>query len=124
MQQNDAEAANWYQMAGEQGDAHAQHCLGVMYYDGTGVPQNHIEAVKWFCMAAERGYASAQLSLGLMYARGQGVAVDHVRAHMWFALAAVQGDEGAATNRETAVTRMTSEQIAEAERLAREWKPK
>jgi len=53
---------------------------------------------------------------------------DFVQAHMWYNLAAsdLTGDdrELAAKNRDSLAEEMTSEQIAEAQRLAREWKPK
>ena len=57
-----------------------------------------------------------------MYASGHGVPQDYVTAHMWFDLSAVR-DEDAATNRDVIARRMTSAQIAEAHKLAREWKP-
>ena len=56
----------WKPLA-EQGDASAQFNLGLMYYDGEGVPQNYKTAVKWYSLAAEQGYADAQFNLGLMY---------------------------------------------------------
>ena len=65
----------------------------------------------------------AQFNLGAMYANGQGVPQDYVRAHMWFNLSAAQGNQGAAKNRDIAARRMTPAQIAEAQKLAREWKP-
>jgi TPR repeat protein len=89
-----------------------------------GVPQDYAEAVKWFRRAAEQGQAGAQYNLGLMYGNGDGVPQDHMLAHMWFNLAAAQGLVPAKENRDIAAKRMTSEQIAEAQRLAREWKPK
>jgi hypothetical protein len=43
---------------------------------------------------------------------------------MWFNLAAAQpGDLGSKSNRDTLEQLMTPEQIAEAQRLSREWKP-
>jgi hypothetical protein len=42
---------------------------------------------------------------------------------MWFDLAAAQGLDAAAKNRDQLVSTMTPAQIAEAQRLAREWKP-
>jgi hypothetical protein len=56
-----------------------------------------------------------------MYGKGQGVPKDYVLVYMWFNLAAAQGNEGAAGNRETVTGLMTPAQIAEAQRLAREW---
>ncbi len=37
---NDAEAARWYRLAAEQGNAKAQYNLGIMYVNGEGVPQD------------------------------------------------------------------------------------
>ena len=57
-----------------------------------------------------------------MYAKGEGVARDYVQAHMWFALAAAQNNPEAVRNRGLIATRMTPEQIAKAEELARQRK--
>jgi len=43
---------------------------------------------------------------------------------MWANLAATQGNERAIYNRDMVVKRMKRNQIPEAQRLAREWKPK
>ena len=51
---------------------------------------------------------------------GQGVPMDDVRAHMWFNLAAVKGDADAVKNRDIAAKNMTPQQMAEAQKLARE----
>ncbi len=64
-----------------------------------------------------------------MYATGQGVARDYVLAHMWYDIAAsqfvgVKDREKAAKYRDDVASKMTPEQIAEAQRMAREWKPK
>ena len=75
-------------------------------------------------VGAEKRNASAQFSLGFMYEKGQGVPQDYVQAYMWFNLAAAQGTKGAAEWREHIAARMTPAQIAEAKKLANEWKPK
>jgi TPR repeat protein len=80
--------------------------------------------VKWFRKAADQGHAAAQHNLGFMYHNGLGVPQDYVMAHMWFNLAAALGDEKALKTRDALAKNMTSEQITEAQRLAREWKPK
>jgi TPR repeat protein len=59
--------------------------------------------------------------LGLIYSTGQSGAVDLVRAHMWFNLAALRGSEAAKECRRELADQMTSCQIAEAQRAAREW---
>jgi TPR repeat protein len=67
----------------------------------------------------------AQINLGFMYDNGQGVSQDYVLVYMWFSLAAAGGDKSAGKRRrDIAASKMTPKQIAEAERLAREWKPK
>jgi TPR repeat protein len=119
-----AEAARLYRILAEQGDTDAQATLGAMYDYGQGVSQDYAEAVRWHRKAAEQGHAGAQHGLSYMYGTGQGVPQDHVLAHMWANLAAAQGEAGALHNRDGAANLMTSEQIAEAQRLAREWKPK
>ncbi len=118
-----AEALRLWQPLAEQGNASAQFNLGVMYERGHGVPQDHAEAAKWYRLAAEQGDAFAQFNLGLMYADGDGVPQDDVLAHMWWNLAAAQGIENAKTNRDIVASRMTPDQLAEAQRMAREWKP-
>ena len=107
----------------DQGVAKAQYDLGFMYDAGQGVAQNYAEAVKWYRLAADQGHVTAQFNLGVMYAEGRGVAQDYVQAHMWFYLAAAQGDAKALKNRDSIAAKMTAAQIAEAQRLAREWKP-
>ena len=106
-----------------QGNAAAQNNLGLMYSNGAGVPQDDAEAVKWYRKAAVQGYAAAQYNLGGMYGNGEGVTQDYVQAHIWYNLAAAQGDEDARKNRDLVAKRMTPAQVAEAQRLAREWKP-
>jgi uncharacterized protein len=58
-----------------------------------------------------------------MYDNGDGVPQDDVAAHMWFNLAASSGFGEAVKNRDMVGRRMTPAQIAEAQKLAREWKP-
>jgi uncharacterized protein len=59
-----------------------------------------------------------------MYIAGHGVPQDYVRAYMWLNLAAVRGDAKIAKLRDLTRALMTPAQIAEAQKLAREWKPK
>ena len=114
----------------EQGNALAQLGLGLMYAKGQGVPQDYAQALVWTRKAAEQGDARAQFDLGLTYANGKGVPQDYVRAHMWFNIAAAAAGASDASVRDLSVkwrdlvaTRMTPAQIAEAQRMASEWKP-
>ena len=106
------------------GIAEAQFNLGVMYAEGEGVPKDAVQAVSWYRKAAEQGLARAQGNLGAMYSRGEGVPKDFVTAYMWRNLAAAQGDEIAKKGRDALEKDMTPAQIAEAQKLSREWKPK
>ena len=123
--QDDVEAVRLYRLAADQGQASAQYNLGVMYDDGRGVPQDDAEAVRLYRLAAEQGDACAQSNLGVMYANGQGVPQDYVQAHMWYNLAASrltgEARENAVRNRDRVAGLMTPDQLADAQRLAREW---
>jgi len=73
--------------------------------------------------------ALAQTNLGVRYAKGEGVPQDYVQAHMWLNIAISNFPPGedrdkAVKNRDLLAKRMTPAQISEAQKLAREWKPK
>ena len=110
----------------EQGDASSQNALGVIYTftSGLDVPQDYAEAAKWFRKAAEQGHAVAQANLANLYTKGQGVPQDYVQAHLWWNLAGAKGDVWNLKNRDSVAEKMTPAQIAEAEKLAREWTEK
>ncbi len=122
--QDYGEAVKWYHKAADQVHSFAQNNLGVMYGNGQGVAQDYGEAMRWYRKAADQGYALAQFNLGVMYGNGQGVPQDYIQAHLWYNLAAGQGEELGRKARESLLDLMTAEQIAEAQKLAREWKPK
>ncbi|MDM8545970.1 tetratricopeptide repeat protein [Candidatus Venteria ishoeyi] len=117
---NDSTALDWYQQAAKQGHSAAQSVLGVRHYTGEGVVQDYSKAAYWQTRAANQGYPEAQFILGVMYELGQGVPQDFVLAYQWYLLATAQGAKGALESRQTLAGRLTSEQIAEAQRLARE----
>jgi hypothetical protein len=117
----------WRPLAG-QGHARAQFHLGGMYDIGQGVPQDDAQAVAWYRKTADQGHADAQNNLGFMYGAGQGVPQDFVQAYLWSNLAAAALPDGddrkrAVNGRDMVAARMTPAQLAEAQRLAREWKP-
>ncbi len=127
--QDYAAAVRWYRKAAKQGDADAQNNLGFMYRDGRGVPQDYAQAARWFRSGAELGDAFAQFNLGATYGQGKGVPQNYVQAHKWFNLAAAnlcpgEDRDRAIKNRDFFERKMTPAQVAEAQRLAREWKPK
>jgi TPR repeat protein len=114
---------------GERGEINAQFALGFMYEEGgvKGVPQDYSEAARWYRLAADQGYYAAMHELGLMYFDGKGVPQDYVTAYMWLNLAAARSpawDTNAAKARDLITSRMTREQIAEGQKLARQWVPR
>jgi TPR repeat protein len=85
-----------------------------------------MQAANWYLKAAGKGNVWAQSRLGEMYAEGLGVPQDYVQAHLWFNLAASQSEitpNREAKARDDLAAKMTPAQIAEAQRMAREWKP-
>jgi TPR repeat protein len=89
------------------------------------------EAYRILKPLAEQGYPKSQHDLGVMYAKGQGVPQDYVLAYMWFTLAAsrfpsseLKRLQTCLRNIDLAASKMTPDQIAEAQWLVREWKPK
>jgi TPR repeat protein len=70
---------------------------------------------------AKLGRADALYNLGLAYSTGQGVAQDYIAAHKWFNLAALRGSDIAKNWRNQIAGEMNAGQIAQAQRLAREW---
>lgn len=102
------------------GESWAQSSLGAMYNTGLGVVQDYAESAKWYRLAAAQRYAIVQRNLGEIYAGGHGVPKDYVLAHMWFNLGAVSGDADSVKNRDIIAQRMTPQQLADAQMLARE----
>jgi uncharacterized protein len=91
--------------------------------------QDYVEAAMWFQKGADYGYGPSELDLGGMYLRGYGVTQDYVRAHMLFNLASAHAVDAftrdiAGRYRNEVEAKMTPAQIAEAQRMAREWVPK
>ena len=107
------------------GDADAQYNLGASYYIGQGVPQDYAQAAAWYRKAAEQGHADAQFNLGAAYGIGEGVPEDYVESHKWLNLAAsrasAEKQKQFVETRDGVAQLMTPAQLAEAQKLAREW---
>lgn len=127
--QDYSEAAKWYRKAADLKSVHAYYMLAVMYGLGHGVPQDYTASVAWLRQGAERADPRSQALLGLMYEFGRGVPLDYVQAYKWYSLA-VAGPESQAwfhdgfiEKLDRVVAKMTPDQIAQAKKLASEWKP-
>ena len=122
--QDDVQARQWYAKAAAQGQAKAQFHLGTLYFNGEGATKDYQQALRWFRLAADQGEALAQTKIAIMYDEGQGVSKNFVQAYKWYSLAATNGDKPAPQLRDLLANHMTPAQIAEAQKLAQEWKPK
>jgi uncharacterized protein len=142
------QAVKWFRLAAEQDSPYAQNILGIAYEHGLFLQQSYEDAFAWYRRAANKVYDSSHLTLmhgpqydlAVMYATGHGVSKDNVQAYMWFTLAAKLGDvnspqqlgvavfgaskETALEQRDKLAASMTSAEIAEGEKLAREWSPR
>jgi uncharacterized protein len=110
----------------EQGNAGARYRLGNMYMFGEGQQADLAKAVQLYQLAADQDLPNAQFTLGFMHLNGIGIGQDNIQALKWFLICARHPGFKyfAGKNAELAETRMTQAQIAEARKLAREWKPK
>ena len=118
-----------YKGLAEQGNPRAQNNLANLYDTGQGVARDLKQAAHWYSKAAMQGHLIAQYNLGNMYDYGLGVPQDYAQAHMWLNLAASKFPPGkdrdsAVKNRDIVAKNMTPAQISEAQKLAREWRPK
>jgi TPR repeat protein len=113
----------WEPLA-EEGSAAAQFNLGLLAYDGRGVPQNYADAARWFRRAAEQGYTKAQLNLGAMYGVGKGVKRNYQQAYMWLSVCAAAGLESCGSQRDLVAQKLSRSKLASAQEMARYWKPR
>ncbi len=123
MKKDPNEAARWLKQAAQQGQVEAQYRLGILYEEGIGVIQDYEQGVYWVRMAAEHGMARALYQMGIIYDLGLGVPIDHIQAYVWYNLAAAGGEVGAVAHRADVARNMTRNEISEAQRLSRLWKP-
>jgi TPR repeat protein len=127
--QDYAKAISLFSKAAEQGNGSSQRHLAIAYERGQGVAIDPAMAQKWYLKAADRGDGLAQLAVGKMYASGKSMPQDAVQAYKWFTLASsgsftdsekeMHGE--ALANRTSVAAKMSSGQIATAQKLVREW---
>ena len=107
----------------EQGNADAQFNLGLMHFNGTGVPQEDQLALKWFRLSADQGDAFAQFALGNMYYMGRGVTRNFVASYALGNLAAANVPSSftaPAQMRDASAAELNPQQIAAGQELTRE----
>lgn len=75
----------------EAGDIQSQTWIGMMYYEGAGIPKNLEEAARWIKKSAESGSVEAQYMLSKMYGNGEGVSESKADRWKWLLKAAEGG---------------------------------
>lgn len=110
------------------GDVDAQFDLGKNYETGRiGLQKDLAQAQYWYHKAADQGDPYAEASLGILFNFGKGVERDYAQAYMWYQRAAMHAQGGNRDSiiemRDAIAQNLTPKQIAEAQRLAQEWKP-
>jgi TPR repeat protein len=111
----------------QMGHGGAEFMLGVMYFYGRGVPRDTSIASIWFYKSARQGNPAAQLAFGSMFIKGVGVSPSNADAYKWLKLASRCGigeivSQAAELLRET-TSRMTSDEIADADEAVAGFKP-
>lgn len=119
------EAVRWARLAADQENALGKNMLAAAYSDGRGVEQDYYEAVRWARPAAEANYPLSQITLGMMYLRGNGgLPRDLVSAYTWLSIASSHsGVAGGGMTLERVASRMTPDELEEAQARVRAWNP-
>jgi len=115
------EASYWLQKAAEQGSPHAQFSLGLMYYDGNEVEQDYEKAIYWYKKAAEQGDIHAQSGLRGLCVGDEYDPQEYIQA---YALASRHPTQESQKVLDYLSEKMTPDQIAQAQQMARNFKPK
>lgn len=110
----DADMANRYLRAAENGDPAAQVYVAALYSAGVGFRQSDRDAFQWFLRAAEQGHNQAKLVVAGLYAIGRGTSKDNVSAYRWAHAASSAGDAnirgGANQLMQSLATRMSADE--------------
>jgi TPR repeat protein len=120
--QKDTEKAfYWHSLSAEKGNQDASIQIALAYLQGQGISKDSTMGVKMLKDLAVKGNARAQSSLGIAYANGDGVVKDGVVAYAWFNLAAGQQMESARENRERMERTLSTDEVAEAQKISSRW---
>jgi localization factor PodJL len=89
--QNMKVAAQYYELAAQQGLAAAQFRLAALFEKGLGVPRDMVRAKALYLAAAAQGHSKAMHNLGVLAAEGADGRPDYAGAAIWFEKAAQTG---------------------------------
>lgn len=122
-----AEAARWFKSAADRGCNYSQEKLANMYFTGDGVRQDYTKAHHYYMLVAENSHVSsaedALAKLAEIYENGLGVGRDYVTAYMFRYVFRLWSrfNEGLDRALAALAAKMTPDQVAEAQRCARDW---
>ncbi len=98
VEQDYAQALEWYRRGADLGNSDAMIEMGSMYLYGQGVEQGYTQALECFKKAADLGKENAMGWLGYLYYNGMGVEQDYTQALEYFKEGADLGDPSAMNN--------------------------
>ena len=109
------------------------HAMGIVYEDGTLVPQNSKLAMKYFICNAETGYFKSQLKLVISYHDGVLVSKNLGEAYFWALIASANVSDLSPTDKETKsyvlimrngiAKKISNDVIEKMQKKAQVWKP-
>lgn len=118
------QAVAWWQKGAQAADRTSRYYLARAYLEGKGGLGRDVKtAIRLLAQSANQRFAPAQAMLGTAYEKGLSLPVDYVLAHMWLNLARAQGLAAARKRMDALEAKMTPDQIADAQRRARKWRP-
>lgn len=137
---NHENAAKYWEPLAEKGDCDAEFWMGWLYFLGQGKPQDQAKAISLWQKAANGNHPKAQWALGDLYYQDEKgyyfyqycknciFDKDIIQAYVWYKLseksARYKGETEYIERMIKAITTdMTSEEIAEGDRMVNSWKP-
>eukprot|EP00535_Pseudo-nitzschia_heimii_P001789 CAMPEP_0197174368 /NCGR_PEP_ID=MMETSP1423-20130617/920_1 /TAXON_ID=476441 /ORGANISM="Pseudo-nitzschia heimii, Strain UNC1101" /LENGTH=309 /DNA_ID=CAMNT_0042623291 /DNA_START=91 /DNA_END=1020 /DNA_ORIENTATION=+ len=84
-------AAEWFELAANEGNVESMVELGLCYELGCGVEQSDEHALDWYTKAAHLGHATAKFSVGEIFEEARGVPQSDEEACIWYYRAALVG---------------------------------
>lgn len=123
VEKDEAVAYDWFRSASELGHLGAKNAYARALIEGKFVEQDIGAAMELFQQTAAQGNPVGLYALGQAFATGLGVDKDPVRAHSYFNLAATLSHPQAAEARAELEQDMTSEDVKQAQQIAKAWRP-
>lgn len=120
---DDKKAVEWFGKAAESGHVGAKNLYAEALVQGEHVERDLTKAVQYYQQTAASGNAVGLFSLALAFENGLGVDKDAEKAHAYFNLASALNHPLAVEGRSRIEQSMTIEQVTNAQRFAKAWRP-